>query len=66
LLGLGGLVKQLSRTTTGTARLYAASKLQLEVQLLPAAVYLVLAAFAIGAVALAIRRAARTTPTAVR
>ena len=59
LLSLGPLVEQLSRTTTGTARFYATSKVQLQALLIPAAVGLALAAYAAGAVTLALRRARR-------
>jgi hypothetical protein len=58
--GLGPLVEPLSRMTTGTARFYARSMVQLQALLLPAAVFIALAAYAAGARTLAMRKA-RTT-----
>jgi hypothetical protein len=57
LLGLGPLAEQVSHTTGGAARFYARSKVRMMALLLPAAVCIALAAYAAGAVTLAMRKA---------
>jgi hypothetical protein len=60
LLGLGAVVEHLNQTTTGTALFLARLKVRMMVALIPVSVCIALAAYAAGAVALAIRRARRT------